>query len=88
MAISIGIMIGFLVFSALGTVALNKYLPGRFMKHLLGLGLGVSLIYTGYLILFVPFEGFQDIVRLLTLYALIAGLMGYAGALLWINKHK
>lgn len=88
MAVYLIMLFGFFVVSALSTWALDRYFKGAVIKHFIGLGLLGSLIYDGYLILFVPFQGFQDIVRLLTLFALIAGLVGYGGALLWINKSK
>lgn len=82
------ILIGFFVVSALSTWALDHYFKGAMIKHFIGLGLFGSLIYDGYLILFVPYEGFQDIVRLLTLYVLIAGLVGYGGVIFWLKRGK
>lgn len=88
MAVYLMMLFGFFVVSALSTWALDHYFKGAFIKHFIGLGLLGSLIYDGYLILFVSYQGFQDIVRVLTLFALIAGLMGYGGALLWLNRGK
>lgn len=79
------ILIVFFVASGVGTWWLNASFKGSLLKHIIGLGLLGSLIYDGYLIAFVPFQGFQDLVRLLTLYALLAGFVGYAVALLWLK---
>jgi hypothetical protein len=86
MAVYFLILIGFFVVSALSTWALEHYFKGTIAKHIIGVGIIGSMLYDGYLILFVPYQGFQDIVRLLTLYALVAGLVGYGGALLWLNR--